>query len=153
MTADGATSVFIHGRVQTLVPGAPPAEAVAVRAGRILATGAAADVRARAGGDARVVDLGGATVLPGLIDTHPHLMHFGAFAEPLVDIADARSHDDVVERIRARAAETPAGEWVMATPVGEPHYFLRRSRPSRSTRARRGRASCGRCRGGRAPPC
>ena len=69
----------------------------------------------------------GATILSGLVDTHPHLMHFGTFAEPLVDIADARSHDDIVERIRARAADTPAGEWIMTTPVGEPHYFLRRS--------------------------
>ena len=54
-------------------------------------------------------------------------MHFGALAEPLVDLADATSHDDIVERIAARAATTPTGEWIMATPVGEPHYFIRRS--------------------------
>jgi predicted amidohydrolase YtcJ len=69
----------------------------------------------------------GATILPGLVDTHPHLLHFGAFAEPLVDIADARSHDDIVTRIRVRAATTPPGEWIMTAPVGEPHYFIRRS--------------------------
>ena len=80
-----------------------------------------------AGRGAEQVDVHSATILSGLVDTHPHLMHFGTFAEPLVDIADARSHDDIVERIRARAADTPAGEWIMTTPVGEPHYFLRRS--------------------------
>jgi predicted amidohydrolase YtcJ len=65
--------------------------------------------------------------MPGLVDTHPHLLHFGAFAEPLVDLSDARDHDDIVARIARRAAATPAGDWIMATPVGEPHYFLRRS--------------------------
>ena len=80
-----------------------------------------------AGKAARRVSVGGATILPGLIDTHPHLLHFGAFAEPLVDLADARDHDDIVARIAARAADTPVGEWIMTTPVGEPHYFLRRS--------------------------
>ena len=70
---------------------------------------------------------GGATVLPGLVDTHPHVMHFGIFAEPLVDLEDAVDHADIVARIAAKAAETPAGEWVMTTPVGEPHYFIRRS--------------------------
>ena len=36
-------------------------------------------------------------------------------------------HEDIVARIAAKAAETPPGEWVMTTPVGEPHYFIRRS--------------------------
>src|ERR1035438_2194304 len=48
-------------------------------------------------------------------------------AEPLVDLGDARSHDDIADRIAARAAEVPPGEWIMTTPVGEPHYFIRSS--------------------------
>jgi predicted amidohydrolase YtcJ len=105
----------------------PPAEALLVRDGRVAAVGPRAMVTREAGRGAEEVDVRGATILPGLVDTHPHLLHFGAFAEPLVDIADARSHEDIVARIRARAATTPPGEWVMTTPVGEPHYFLRRS--------------------------
>ena len=54
-------------------------------------------------------------------------MHFGALAEAPVDLSHATSHDEIVERLRARAAETPPGEWIMGTPVGEPHYFIRRS--------------------------
>jgi predicted amidohydrolase YtcJ len=54
-------------------------------------------------------------------------MHFGVLAEPLVDISDAVEHADVVARIAAKAAQTPPGEWVMTTPVGDPHYFTRRS--------------------------
>ena len=103
------------------------AEAVAVRDGRVLAVGDRDEARSAAGSGAREVDLDGAVVLPGLIDTHPHVMHFGVFAEPLVDLADAVDHADIVSRLAAKAAATPAGDWVMATPVGEPHYFIRRS--------------------------
>jgi predicted amidohydrolase YtcJ len=73
------------------------------------------------------VDLRGATLLPGLVDTHPHVLHFGGLTWSLVDLHDARSHADIVARLRERAAITAEGEWILATPVGEPHYFLRRS--------------------------
>lgn len=103
------------------------AEAVAITDGRITAVGSDADVRRAVGQDADIVDLDRATVLPGFIDTHPHLLHFGVIAEPLVDLADAIDHHDIAVRLAARAQTTPAGEWIMTTPVGEPHYFLRRS--------------------------
>jgi len=127
MTPDprGAT-VFVNGRVLAL-DGTPAASALAIRDGRVLGAGSAAGARRLAGPGADEVDLRGAICMPGLVDTHPHLMHFGLLAGPLVDLADASSHDDVVARIAAKATTTPAGEWVMATPVGEPHYFLRRS--------------------------
>ena len=103
------------------------AEAIALDGGRVLCAGSTEDVLAAAGPGARKVDLDGATVIPGLIDTHPHVMHFGMFSHPLVDLSDAVDHDDIVARIGAKASTTPAGEWVMATPVGEAHYFIRRS--------------------------
>ena len=93
----------------------------------MLAVGTSDAVRASAGSESHVVDLAGSTVIPGLIDTHPHLLHFSTLAEPLVDLGDARSHADIVNRIAFRASQVPAGEWIMATPVGEPHYFIRRS--------------------------
>jgi predicted amidohydrolase YtcJ len=115
------------GTVVTCDTGDRIATAIAVEDGRVAAVGDEDEVRGALGGRARVVDLDGATVLPGLIDTHPHVMHFGVFAEPLVDLSDAVDHDDIVRRIAAKAADTPAGEWVMTTPVGEAHYFIRRS--------------------------
>ncbi len=121
------TTVFVNGRVRTLRDDGGAVEALVVRDGRVVASGDAPAMQSLAGAAAEVVDLHGAALLPGLIDTHPHLMHFGVLAFPLVDLADAVSHDDIVARIAARAASTPAGEWIMTTPVGEPHYFLRRS--------------------------
>jgi predicted amidohydrolase YtcJ len=120
-------TVYTNAVVITCDANDTVAEAVAVSDGRITAVGTDEDVRRAAGPDADIVDLNGATVLPGFIDTHPHLMHFGVIAEPLVDLCDAVDHADIAARISARAATTPAGEWIMTTPVGEPHYFLRRS--------------------------
>jgi predicted amidohydrolase YtcJ len=115
--------VLRGGQVVTCDPTHPVAEALALDGGRIAAVGAERDMPS----GAEIIDLGGSTVLPGLIDTHPHVMHFGVLAEPLVDLSDAVDHADIVGRISAKAATTPAGEWVMATPVGEAHYFIRRS--------------------------
>ncbi len=122
-----ATTLLVNGRVRASCDDTPPVAALVVRAGRVVASGDEADMRALAGARAATVDLKGATVLPGLIDTHPHLMHFGAFAWPLVDLADATSHADIVTRIAQRTHTTAEGEWILTTPVGEPHYFLRRS--------------------------
>src|SRR5215469_358969 len=122
-----STVVFDNTRVITCDETHAVAEAIAIRAGKVLAVGASDTVCARAGSDAHVVDLNGYTIVPGFIDTHPHLLHFGTLAEPLVDLGDARSHDDIAARIALRATRVPRGEWIMTTPVGEPHYFIRRS--------------------------
>jgi predicted amidohydrolase YtcJ len=106
---------------------AQPAAALLTEGRRVVAVGSEEDVGQVAARDAEQVDLRGATLLPGLIDAHPHLLHYGSLQEPLVDIQDAASHDDIVARIAERAKVTPPGEWIMTTPVGEPHYFIRRS--------------------------
>ncbi len=121
-------AVILHGgQVLTMDEGHPRAGAVAIVAGRVAGVGEREDLERSFAGAVELQDLQGATVLPGLIDTHPHLMHFGVLAEPLVDIWEARSWADIVERVAQRARVTPAGSWVMTTPVGEPHYFIRRS--------------------------
>ena len=120
-------TVWTNATVVTCDPQNTVADAVAFDGGRIVAVGREDEVRSSVGPGGEVVDLDGATVLPGLIDTHPHLMHFGALAEPLVDITNATSQREIAGRVARRAAEVPAGEWIMTTPVGEPHYFLRRS--------------------------
>lgn len=75
---------------------------------------------------AAVADLDG-VVIPGLVDTHPHLLHFALAEASCVRLFDAIDHADVIARLAERAAVTPSGTWIMATPIGEPHYFERRS--------------------------
>jgi predicted amidohydrolase YtcJ len=121
-------ALILHGgAVLTMDDRASTAGALALADGRIVGVGERDELVRSLGRGARCVDLEGATVIPGLVDTHPHLMHFGVLAEPLVDLADARSGAEIGERIARRARETPSGEWIMASPVGEPHYFIRRS--------------------------
>lgn len=64
--------------------------------------------------------------MPGLVDGHPHLMHLATRSAGMVDLRDARDFDDIVERFRAKAAQTPPGEWLVGTPVGAPFYFIER---------------------------
>lgn len=120
-------TIVTGGRVLTFDPAVPEAEALVLSEGRVLAVGSTDEMTSLAGQGAQHIDAEGGTVMPGLIDTHPHVMHFGTLAGGLVDLTDAVDHADIVDRIRARAAITPPGEWIMCTPVGEPHYFIRRS--------------------------
>ncbi len=121
------TFALVDAHVRTCTGEPAIYEAVAVRNGRIACVGSAAEATAAIGRDGPVIHLGGTTVMPGLVDTHPHLLHFAARSGSYVDIADARDHADIVTRIRARAAVTPKGQWIVTTPVGEPFYFIRRS--------------------------
>jgi predicted amidohydrolase YtcJ len=128
MSADDAGRTLFHGgRVVTMRDDGAVEEAAVVEGGRVLATGSLDDMATRAGAESRRVDLAGATLMPGLIDTHPHLIHWGAFTDSVVSLFDCRSHEEMVARIAVAAQTTPKGEWIRCSPVGEPHYFLRRS--------------------------
>jgi predicted amidohydrolase YtcJ len=121
-------SVLIHNaKIHCFDENDSTANSILVQRGRVAAVGRKVDLQRQAGGAAETWDLHGATVLPGLIDTHPHLLHFAARQAPLVDISDATSHDDIISRIAERARTTSVGEWIMTTPVGEAWYFIRRS--------------------------
>jgi len=121
-------TMLVHGgMILTMDENLPEAQALVIKNGRIEAIGTKHEMSKVAGTDAAEIDVKGNIVLPGLIDTHPHLLHYGTLQEPLVDLSDATSHDDIVARITSRAAETEPGQWIMCSPVGEPHYFIRRS--------------------------
>ena len=124
-TAEQPNIVYTDGQVIVDSHG-PAAEAIWIRAGRIGAVGTSDEVIAAAGPDATRQSLDGAVVVPGLIDTHPHLLHFAGFRGGRVDLTEARNHDEIVAALRQQADQTPKGKWVRATPVGEPHYFKRR---------------------------
>jgi hypothetical protein len=102
-------------------------EALAIADGRVLAIGSLEEMRAVSEDGVPEVDLFGATIIPGLVDCHPHLVHFASLAAHLVDLSDAVDHADIVERLRARSASASPDDWIMATPVGRSHYFIRRS--------------------------
>jgi predicted amidohydrolase YtcJ len=105
-----ASLVLHNGRVLTLDAANTIAEAIAVAGERVLATGSSSAMRALAGRDAELIDLGGSTVVPGLMDNHLH----GAGGGPGVDLSRARSIDDVLAAVAARVRATAAGGIVVS---------------------------------------
>jgi predicted amidohydrolase YtcJ len=89
----------------------PDAEAIAIAGGRIIYVGDRAAAEKLASPATRTIDLKGATVLPGLIDSHVHLANLGANLER-VNLVGVRTPAEAVERVAARAASTPKGEWI-----------------------------------------
>ena len=72
-----ADLVLTNGRIYTVDNARPIVSALAVRSGRILFVGSDAEARALAAPSTRVIDLHGATVVPGIIDAHAHLLGLG----------------------------------------------------------------------------
>ena len=118
-TAAEETILIRGGVIRTQDADYATREAMVTRGSRILGVGNTDDMRALAGPGAQVVDVSGATVMPGLVDTHSHMLHFAIWGAPLVSLFGARSHGEILDRIHARAQSTAPGEWIMTTPVGD----------------------------------
>lgn len=106
-------TLYLNATVRTLDPANPLAGAVLVRGGTIIAAGEVRDLRAQASG-AREVDLGGATLLPGFIESHNHFLFAGiAFTQVDVRAGAVASIADIQRLLRQRALETAPGGWVI----------------------------------------
>ena len=92
--------------------GRPTAEAVAVGENRILAVGASADIAKLAGPNATVIDLRGATVVPGLKESHGHFLGIGQ-QQMSVNLVGTRSYAQIVDKIAAAVRAAKPGEWVI----------------------------------------
>ena len=90
----------------------PDAQAVAIRDGTIVFVGQTADAERFGNETTRTVDLAGATVIPGLVDSHTHVFNLGA-ALDRVNLVDVETEDEAVARVVARAKSVPAGEWIV----------------------------------------
>ncbi len=116
----------------TMAAGAGPAGCMLVRDDRIAAVGPAEEIRAVAAPGARVARLGGATVIPGLIDAHCHVSDVGYLAAG-ADCSQPSAPDipAIAARLREAAGRTPVGSWV--TGSGYVEYKLREGRhPTRA---------------------
>lgn len=89
----------------------PDAAAVAIRGGKIVYVGSDKGALALRGKRTRVIDLNGATVLPGLVDSHTHFIELGAKLES-VDLTNVATESQAVALVAARAKSVPKGEWI-----------------------------------------
>jgi hypothetical protein len=118
----GRPSLIIHNaRIYTGAAEGDVVDALAVAGDRIAAVGRAADVLALATNSSAVVDLGGRTVLPGLIDSHNHLLEVGIKAAA-IRLDECRSPAEMAALVRQRAAVTPPGRWIVGMGWNEANF-------------------------------
>jgi predicted amidohydrolase YtcJ len=104
--------VLVNGKVWTGDPARPWAEAVAVRDGKIVMVGTAAEARKLSPSGTKLIELGGSLVLPGFIDSHTHFLA-GGFSLKSIQLRDAKGREDFVSRIAAKARELGPGRWIL----------------------------------------
>jgi predicted amidohydrolase YtcJ len=102
--------VLFNANVITMDPQHPSAEAIGIKGENIVWIGSTAEAR-RFGAAAQRIDLHGATVLPGIIDAHGHLLSLGQSLLRL-NLKGVATEGEVVTRVKEKAATTPAGEWI-----------------------------------------
>jgi predicted amidohydrolase YtcJ len=90
----------------------PDAQAVAVRGDRIVFVGTNEGARGFQGRGTRVLELEGAVVIPGLVDSHAHILSLGN-ALFHVDLVGVETEEEAIRRVEARAAEVPPGSWIV----------------------------------------
>src|ERR1700722_2977126 len=102
--------LLINANVITMDPARPRATAVAVAGGRIVGVGDDASDVLDGARPRDVLDLKGATLIPGFHDAHNHMVGFGLSLTEIDLRVD--SLDELYARVAAKAASTPAGEWI-----------------------------------------
>src|SRR5690348_10360030 len=100
--------ILFNAKVFTGVPVQPYAEAVAIRGDKIISVGSLADTVKAAGKGAERVDLGGKTLLPGLVDSHIHAID-GGLALTSADVGDHLSSMDELASVVAEAKKSGKG--------------------------------------------
>ena len=109
---EAATLVVTDARVWTGDPDSPWAEAVASNGETIVAVGSEADIEPYIGPDTEVISVPGSMLVPGMIDTHVHFVTGGS-GLAAVQLRDAATPEEFVERIGAFAETLEPGEWIL----------------------------------------
>jgi predicted amidohydrolase YtcJ len=110
-SAKEATMILVNGKVWTVNPSQPVAQAVALDGDTILAVGSDDEIRRLAGADTQVIDLKGRLLLPGFNDSHVHFLP-GGESLIAVQLRDSASQSDFRDRIAHYAQTLPAGAWI-----------------------------------------
>ena len=107
-----ADTVIVNGKIYTLNPQKPWAEALAIRADLIVAVGSDAEIAKLQSKSTQVIDAKGRLVLPGFTDCHIHFID-GAFSLGRVNLEGAKDATDIQQRLRAYGAAHPGDSWIL----------------------------------------
>jgi predicted amidohydrolase YtcJ len=127
MTAD---LILYNGRFSTLDRGNASPEAVAIADGRFLSIGRARDVEATAGATTKRIDLHGRRVIPGLIDSHMHIIRGGLNYNLELRWDGVRSLSTALKMLKAQVDRTPAPQWVRVIGGFTEHQFAEKRLPT-----------------------
>jgi hypothetical protein len=106
------TLILHNARIYTVDTQSSIAEAIAITGDRILRVGSNSDVLALRSPSTRLIDVGGAAIVPGFHDAHAHVVGLGASLQD-VDLRGTRTFEEVVGRVRRRLATARPGEWIV----------------------------------------
>jgi predicted amidohydrolase YtcJ len=107
-------AIYSNGKIVTVDDYFSVQEAIAVSAGRIHAVGSDEDIQELAGPATRFLDLGGRTVIPGLIDNHVHVVRATEYWPNEARLDGVTSRAEALARLKAKARSLPAGDWLMS---------------------------------------
>jgi len=130
--AQPADTLLVNGKVITGDERFSVQEAVAVREGRILATGTSADIRRYGGSETRVIDLQGRAVIPGLIDSHMHAIRAALSFSTEVNWIGAASLEEALGRLREGAKRAKPGGWLIVAGGWTERQFREKRRPTQA---------------------
>jgi predicted amidohydrolase YtcJ len=125
-----AELILYNGRFSTLDRSNANPEAVAVADGRFLAVGRARDVEATAGATTKRIDLQGRRVIPGLIDSHMHIIRGGLNYNLELRWEGVRSLSTALKMLKAQVDRTPAPQWVRVVGGFTEHQFAEKRLPT-----------------------
>ncbi|MCL7971152.1 MAG: amidohydrolase [marine benthic group bacterium] len=111
-TPETADLILRGGRVVTVDPRIPEAEAVAIRGDRIVSVGSEADIEAFRGDETEVIELDGRLAIPGFIEGHGHLLGLGT-ARLQLDLMPTTSYQDLIDLVEEAVAAAEPGDWIV----------------------------------------
>ena len=122
-------TILTNGKIITVDDQFRIAEAIAIRGDRFVAVGANAEISGLAGPNTESIDLQGRSVVPGFIDNHAHFIEEGAYWELELRFDGVDSRQEALNLLRAKAEETPPGEWIFNFGGWSPDQFVEDKSP------------------------
>jgi predicted amidohydrolase YtcJ len=122
--------IIVNAKITTLDKQNPVAEAVVIRDGKFLAVGSEHEVRAAAAPNATVIDAGAKRLIPGLIDSHMHIIRGGLNYNMELRWDGVPSLSDAMAMLRKQVANTPAPQWVRVVGGFTQHQFAEKRLPT-----------------------